>query len=281
MIIGISGKKQVGKDTVGQLIQYLTSSVVNSMTFEEYTHAQMGRYVSKWQIKKFAGLLKAFASMVLNISEGLFEYEEFKESKVLEVWSYYKAFDIVEGTAKEMRFATLIEAIDYVFRDYSEQEQLDIKQEVLDTGVYGKINSARRIELVRPSIRELFLQEIGTEVARQIHPNFWVNALMSKYLPMNTRILQHPDDSHIDYPDWIITDVRFPNEVKAIKKEEGIVIRINSNREWEKVDLPTLKEHISETALDKYLFNYVIHNNGTVEDLQQQVKEILTTEKII
>ena len=29
------------------------------------------------------------------------------------------------------------------------------------------------------------------------------------------------------YPNWIITDVRFPNEADAIKGRGGIIIRVN------------------------------------------------------
>ena len=40
-------------------------------------------------------------------------------------------------------------------------------------------------------------------------------------------------------------------------------------------------EHISETALDNAEFDYVIDNNGTIEELIKQVKKILIKEKII
>ena len=40
-------------------------------------------------------------------------------------------------------------------------------------------------------------------------------------------------------------------------------------------------EHISETALDDAKFDYVIENNGTIEELIEQVKKILIKEKII
>lgn len=57
-----------------------------------------------------------------------------------------------------------------------------------------------------------FLQLIGTDLLRnQLSENVWVNALLAKYRPKNT---------------WIITDVRFPNELKAVHEAGGIVIRI-------------------------------------------------------
>ena len=40
-------------------------------------------------------------------------------------------------------------------------------------------------------------------------------------------------------------------------------------------------EHISETALDNAKFDYVIENDGTIEELIEQVKKILIKEEII
>ena len=40
-------------------------------------------------------------------------------------------------------------------------------------------------------------------------------------------------------------------------------------------------QHPSETALDDYQFDYVIDNNGTIEELIEKVKVILIKEKLI
>ena len=107
------------------------------------------------------------------------------------------------------------------------------------------------------TVREL-LQKVGTECMRyNLHPDTWVNALFADYTPESK---------------WIITDVRFPNEYKAIKDRGGIVVRVGK---------PSIKcdEHISETALDGYKFDYKIYNEGDFNDLYDQVKELY--EKII
>ena len=76
-------------------------------------------------------------------------------------------------------------------------------------------------------------------------------------------------------PNWIISDVRFPNEAKAIKDKGVILIRINRPGN-------DTGKHLSEIALDDYKnWNYVIDNNGTIEDLIEKVKQILIQEKII
>ena len=83
------------------------------------------------------------------------------------------------------------------------------------------------------------------------------------------------EPNNLIYPSWCITDVRFPNEVKAIKDKEGIVIRINRESDYNST-------HFSETALDNYEdFDYTIDNNNCIDCLIEQVKEILKHEKII
>lgn len=81
------------------------------------------------------------------------------------------------------------------------------------------------------------------------------------------------------YPNWIITDVRFPNEVKAIKDKGGIVIRVDRHNHPNE---PYPSTHESEIALDNYNnFDYYLINNGTIEDLIQKVRSILISQKII
>ena len=83
------------------------------------------------------------------------------------------------------------------------------------------------------------------------------------------------EPNNLIYPSWCITDVRFPNEVKAIKKKDGIVIRINRESAYNNT-------HSSETALDDYEdFDYTIDNNNCIDCLIEKVKEILKHEKII
>lgn len=104
------------------------------------------------------------------------------------------------------------------------------------------------------TVRE-FLQRVGTEGIRNgVHPDAWVNALFADYY-------KH------DY--WIITDCRFPNEAQAIKDRGGKVVRIV------RPGVSAINAHSSETALDDWDFDYVIHNDGTLEDLMTKALEIL------
>lgn len=142
-----------------------------------------------------------------------------------------------------------------------------------------------------------FLQKLGTEAMRDgLHPNVWVNALFADYKMWS--------DGRKDwYPDWIITDLRFPNEMEAVKERKGITIRVVRNPiialtlNGEKLSLDynewlkqkqfyenqgwQFTEHPSETALDDAEFDYEIINDGTIADLVKKVREILIDERII
>ena len=129
--------------------------------------------------------------------------------------------------------------------------------------------------------REL-LQKLGTEAMRNgLHENVWVNALFAdynatgyNYTGCKNKVIQ----GEWEYPNWIITDMRFPNEFDAVKVRGGITIRVNRTNRWNK---PQDIEHASETALDNHNFDYVIDNNGSISDLITKVREILTQNQII
>jgi len=129
------------------------------------------------------------------------------------------------------------------------------------------------------------LQLLGTECGRNIiHPNIWTNSLFADY--KGVKAPNGKWGGHIKYPNWIITDVRFPNEAKAIKDRGGIIIRVNRFTEEQKIafaktragrsnnslQLVLKNQHPSETALDDYEFDYVVDNNGTLEELIEKIK---------
>ena len=102
-----------------------------------------------------------------------------------------------------------------------------------------------------------FLQRLGTEAIRTgIHPEAWVNAMFA--------------DFHSTIFHWLITDCRFKNEAAAVKRHQGIIVRINNSR------LPVQEDpHPSETDLDDHKFDYVIDNEGTLEEFYKKIKVML------
>ena len=108
------------------------------------------------------------------------------------------------------------------------------------------------------SVREL-LQKFGTAIRNEVCDDFWVKACLKDY---------DKDDN------WIISDVRFKSEAKGIKDLEGIIVRVN--REGAGAG-----NHISEIDLDDYSFDYVINNDGDMEDLLLKVKEFCIAYNLI
>jgi hypothetical protein len=93
--------------------------------------------------------------------------------------------------------------------------------------------------------------------------------------PLPTQV---PTNELAQNPNWIITDMRFPNEFDALKSRGGITIRINRVKY---ISTHSEGEHESERALDNHEFDYVINNNGSISDLILKVREILTQNQII
>ena len=122
------------------------------------------------------------------------------------------------------------------------------------------------------------LQYWGTEVCRRgFHDDIWIASLENK--------LRNTKDN------VVISDVRFPNEVESIKKAGGKVIRVVRGQEpvWlrvaqnacagdEKSKLlmsDEFKVHASEWAWLGTKFDTVLDNNGSINDLYNQVKNLL------
>jgi hypothetical protein len=68
-----------------------------------------------------------------------------------------------------------------------------------------------------------------------------------------------------------VTDVRFENEAKLIHELGGIIIQLERGPYVE-------PEHESEKPLPPHLVDHVVDNNGTMEELQQKLQEILEEE---
>ena len=95
------------------------------------------------------------------------------------------------------------------------------------------------------------LQVFGTEVGRkQFGSEFWIDIA-----------LKDLDNTSLT----VISDVRFPNEAEAIKKLGGSIWRINRHNH------SAVNGHPSEHAMDNYMFNHVIYNDGTLDDLADEV----------
>jgi hypothetical protein len=129
----------------------------------------------------------------------------------------------------------------------------------------------------------LMLQLWGTEVCRTgFHDDIWIASLENKMRKTTDNI--------------VISDVRFPNEIKAIHNAGGIVVRIkrgdepewydsavsvnsgpNGNATWSlsKVKLEKLGIHASETAWVGGDIDHTVYNDTTIDALFDQIKNLI------
>lgn len=108
------------------------------------------------------------------------------------------------------------------------------------------------------------LQDVGTNAMRDhFDKNVWINACLLE-------IKNNPGN-------YTITDCRFKNEAQELKNTGAILIRVNRKNNPIALNSGRDLNHPSETDLDDYTgFDYVVTNDGSLEDLEQQVIRILT-----
>lgn len=110
------------------------------------------------------------------------------------------------------------------------------------------------------TVRQLLELE-GTEATRDVYgSNFWIWRMsqeVDKAFKENIKI-------------FIITDVRFENEAEFIRDNGGLIFQID--REL-KQELATVT-HASAKTLPPHLVNIFVPNNGTIEDLKKEVKDL-------
>lgn len=123
------------------------------------------------------------------------------------------------------------------------------------------------------------LQYWGTEVCRKsFHDDIWIASLENK--------IRNSKD------DIIVSDVRFPNEVKAIKNQNGKMIWVQRGRlpKWYDTaleanagsniainELKIQKIHASEWAWVGTKFDHTIHNDMKIDDLYNEVKALVVS----
>lgn len=121
------------------------------------------------------------------------------------------------------------------------------------------------------------LQQWGTEVGRRaFHDDIWIASIENRLRSVKDHI--------------VISDCRFPNELKSIKRAGGITIRVSrgENPEWydaatqynlgNKNALSILKQfnvHASEYSSVGLPYDFHIQNNGTVDDLHKKIDSII------
>lgn len=108
------------------------------------------------------------------------------------------------------------------------------------------------------------LQMVGTETIRTKEPDFWVD-----FIKQILRLFP----SEWDYV--LIPDTRFPNEINLMKDEFPTVSIKVVRPNYENSLTEEQRQHVSETALDDFSFDYVLTNPGNKDGLCEEVNHLV------
>lgn len=114
-----------------------------------------------------------------------------------------------------------------------------------------------------------FLKRYGTESHRDIFGyDFWVNALLSS-------LCENFGNYSGVLKNFAIYDARFDNELEAIHKYGGVNIQVR--RPGHNFD----PSHPSEAHPEPGLIDHIVHNFGSLEDLEEKVNELVRSERLV
>ena len=118
------------------------------------------------------------------------------------------------------------------------------------------------------------LQEWGTDVCREhYHDDIWIASLENKLRKTSDNI--------------VISDSRFPNELESVKRLGGATIRVKRgiDPDWTEEFIKTgrtfefakkyPKVHASEFSSINCNYDYVIQNDGTIDELYKKINDLL------
>jgi len=221
-IIGISGKKQSGKTTVGN---FLFGCAMMSNSVVEYA-----------EINKRGELVVPYEDAEGEISPCIFPVDSSHPSMVSymqeNIWHDLKIYNFADNLKR-----LCIDILGLTERQcYGTDED---KNSLTDINLADCIFDTCRSR--KMTAREV-MQHVGTDFFRRIYPNVWVESTIRKINKETPKLA-------------VVVDCRFENEVKGIQETGGKVIRLTRNIYGDS------DQHPSETALDNYKgFDFVLDN---------------------
>ncbi len=247
-ILGISGKKQAGKNT---LANYINGRIIKSLgTVKDFGI----------DLDNGGSLLIQTTNASGEIGWGIFDVtrkdSEFAEYAERELWPYVKLYSFADGLK-----SLCVEFFGLSYNQvHGTDEQKNTKTDLMweDMPTWGKWS----LEEGPMTAREV-MQYFGTNIMRKMNEQVHVNHAIKSILSEKSQLA-------------IIPDVRFPNEVEAIQNAGGKVLRLT--RDISDKSKPThcgsmpIDLHSSECALDEESFNwnkfdFILDNDKPEEEM--------------
>jgi hypothetical protein len=238
-IIGISGRKQAGKNTVANYIH--GGVLLHNKMIEDFFVNEEGQLAVKT------------ADTNSNYGYGIFDVtrkdDQFIQYAERELWPYIKIYHFADPL-KEMCINLFNLNPKHVYGNNDDKNSL--------TNLSWKDIPASNKTEGSPTVRE-FLEHFGTKIIRNIYHNAWSEYTIKKIVKEQSSIA-------------VIPDVRFPNEIDAIKSHGGIVIRLTRNI----YDSPSESESaLDQSKYDWSNFDHIIDNSqSSLDDLSNSLVKI-------
>lgn len=254
-ILIFSGRKSSGKNSAANI---LTCNELANIGYDTYINKE-GKIVVKAEFKN--------EDESIEYKDGLLDLDNRSPSMIqfLEenLWSFIKTYSYADEL-KQFCINVFGLTQKQCFGDDNDKNSLThLKWEdmpgIIDESISIPVRFRNKLQNHKSGYmtsREV-LQYFGTEICRKIYGDCWVLATLNKIKRDNPALA-------------IITDARFPNEVRLAQKEGAKVIRLLRS--------PLPDEHISEKALDpdnfdQTKFDAIIDNSNM--DLVQQSEAIM------
>lgn len=142
--------------------------------------------------------------------------------------------------------------------------------------IYDIMNAVHKISGVSSFKDTKLLTWVGTEWGRSINENIWVDNCLERIYEASQQGCYMSNEPFVN--NYYITDVRFPNEAKALRENGFYLIKVDRNMRPQE----ERATHASENALNDYKdWDFIVDNNSSLEDLYLQLQKIVQDIKII
>tara|TARA_Y100001963_G_C6787085_1_gene453437 strand:+ start:1973 stop:2719 length:747 start_codon:yes stop_codon:yes gene_type:complete len=237
-ILGISGRKQAGKNTVANILHGLT--------------LHQNGLIKDYNIGKDGQLMILTEDSLGREGWGEFDVsrkdQDFVDYAERNMWPYVKLYSFADYL-KWICVNLFDIPHDCVWGTEEQKNQLQAHLLWENMPCLEVFNNPQK---KGPMTAREFMQFFGTDVCRKIYEPVWVSSCIKKIQEEQCNLA-------------IIADVRFPNEAKAIEDAGGKVIRLTRK--------VFNDSHSSEIALDDYPFTDFIDNSDeSIDSLMVKVK---------
>jgi len=114
------------------------------------------------------------------------------------------------------------------------------------------------------------LQKLGTDIARKVNPDIWVNVIIEFIKTFGK-----------DYDYIFIPDTRFKNEIDKLRKSGFDVFSVWVHRkDFDNGLTPEQKNHPSETSLLDYKFDCILSVENKMYKLKDSVEKMIVDYKL-